>query len=175
AFRAPALIVSGEGKQLVLMPDIDLLEKGSPVKWYMDLDSPKNRLTLGLSDYKVEEHVLYKRKEGAVYLPQKLEFGFTLMVSDKQEDIENPWRKPVAYYWKNWGRSLYESGQPLNTDLETYVEHTYNWAFTNWEEAVWQEFELEGKKVGAPAFIVNVTQSPNYPGEADQREFLSIW
>ena len=29
--------------------------------------------------------------------------------------------------------------------------------------------------VGAPAFIVNVTESPNYPGEVDLREFLSVW
>jgi hypothetical protein len=40
---------------------------------------------------------------------------------------------------------------------------------------VWQEFELDGKRVGAPVFIVNQTQSPNYPGEVNEREFRSIW
>lgn len=29
--------------------------------------------------------------------------------------------------------------------------------------------------MGAPVFIVNVTQSPNYPYEVDEREFRSIW
>lgn len=29
--------------------------------------------------------------------------------------------------------------------------------------------------MGAPVFIVNVTQSPNYPGEINEREFRSIW
>lgn len=174
-FRAPALVVTGEGKELVVMPDLNVLQKGSPVQWYMDMDAPKNKLTLGLSNTQVAEHVLYKRKPGAVYAPQKLEFGFTLMVSDKAEDLQDPWRKPLAFLWKNWGEPLYKAGQPLNTDLEKYVQHTYYWAFDSWKDAVWQEFELNGKKVGAPVFIVNVTQSPNYPGQVDQREFVSIW
>lgn len=55
------------------------------------------------------------------------------------------------------------------------MKHTYNWAFNSWSENVWQQFELDGKKVGAPVFIVNVTQSPNYPGEINEREFRSIW
>jgi len=38
-----------------------------------------------------------------------------------------------------------------------------------------QEFDINGVPVGAPAFIVNVTESPNYPGEVDLREFLSVW
>jgi hypothetical protein len=40
---------------------------------------------------------------------------------------------------------------------------------------VWQEFSLNGKQVGAPVFIVNVTQSPNYKGQAKAREIKSIW
>jgi len=32
-----------------------------------------------------------------------------------------------------------------------------------------------GKQVGAPVFIVNVTQSPNYPGRISEREFRSVW
>ena len=56
-----------------------------------------------------------------------------------------------------------------------YVLHTYNCAFNSLSENVWQQFELDGNKVGAPVFIVNVTQSPNYPGEINEREFRSIW
>ena len=48
----------------------------------------------------------------------------------------------------------------MKESLEKYVQHTYNWAFNSWSENVWQQFELDGKKVGAPVFIVNVTQSP---------------
>ena len=56
-----------------------------------------------------------------------------------------------------------------------YVEHTYAWAFDTWEKAVWQEFALGDKTVGAPVFIVNQTQSPNHPGPVDEREFRSVW
>ncbi len=77
--------------------------------------------------------------------------------------------------WERWGRPLFESGQPLPPDLEPYVEHTYSWAFERWKDNVWQEFEWGGRRVGAPVFIVNVTQSPNYPGEVSEREFRSVW
>lgn len=174
-FRAPALIVSGDGKQLVVVPNLDQMESESPVKWYMDLDAPNNKLTLGLSDYRVEEHVLFKREGPTKIAPQQLEFGFTVMVSDKAEDIENPWRRPLAYFWKNWGEPHFREDVPLETDPDLFVQHTYNWAFKNWEEVVWQEFDIQGKKVGAPIFIVNVTQSPNYTDKAKEREFPSIW
>ena len=96
------------------------------------------------------------------------------ILKDKKS-INNPFRKALSFLWSNWGRDLYKSGNPLDEDLERYVEHTYNWAFNSWSESVWQEFELNGKKVGSPVFIVNVTQSPNYPGEINEREFRSVW
>lgn len=175
SFRAPALIVASDDKQLTIIPDLDILKNGSPAKWYMDLDAPDNKLTLGMSDYKVEEHVLFKRDGGAMYPPGEYKFGFYVMTSDDSASSFNPWRKPLAFFWDRWGQPAYEQGQPVEGSLEPYVEHTYNWAFDSWEENVWQEFNLSGNRVGAPTFIVNVTQSPNYPGKVDEREFRSIW
>ena len=48
-------------------------------------------------------------------------------------------------------------------------------AFETWGKFVWQEFDLGGRRVGAPQFIVNVSQSPDFRGPWFQREFLSIW
>src|SRR5690606_4977065 len=59
--------------------------------------------------------------------------------------------------------------------MDRYVEWTNRWAFNTWEDAVWQEFEIDGHRVGAPAFIVNITESPNYEGTTSLREFLSVW
>ena len=174
-FRAPAMIVSEDQKQLVIIPDLDILQKGSPVKWYMDLDAPDNILTLGSSNDAVREHVLFVRDSGAVYPPGTFEYGFYIIANQDQESIFNPWEKPVSFFWNRWGKALYEQGQPIQGTLEPYVEHTYNWAFHTWKDAVWQEFTLKDKEVGAPAFIVNYTQSPNYPGEVDEREFKSVW
>jgi len=175
-FRAPAILMSDKHKLLVMIPDLDLLKKGSPVPWYMDMNAPQNYLELGMSKSRVEEHVLYVRDKGAVFPAGEVRLGFYLMVSNRSEDIQNPWRSPLQLMWNKWGAPLYRTGEPLHQpDLEPYVKQTYNWAFNNWRPAVWQEFELNGKKVGAPVFIVNVTQSPNYRAPVDEREFRSVW
>ncbi|WP_339653121.1 hypothetical protein [uncultured Salegentibacter sp.] len=176
-FRSPALVVASDTKQLSIVPDIDLLDKEFPGEWYMDLNAPENELILGLSQSRIKEHVLYTRESGAFYTPGKLVFGFYIMTQEKQEGIDNPWRGLNKFFWENWGNKLYEKGEPLSQDdMEPYVKHTYNWAFHNWKDEVWQYFENDkGKEVGAPIFIVNVTKSPNFPGESSEREFVSIW
>jgi hypothetical protein len=173
-FRSPAMIFSDEKQVLTVIPDLKILQKGSPVRWYMDMDAEKNVLTLGMSESKIPEHVLYVRATGAVYPAGKVEFGFYLMKSNEKQDIQNPFRKPLAFLWKNWGHNLYLAGDPLQSDLTPYVEHTYNWAFNTWAKSVWQEFSIDGVKVGAPANLVYMTQSPNYTGETDV-PFLSVW
>ncbi|HEY7818850.1 MAG TPA: hypothetical protein VIG29_11565, partial [Vicinamibacteria bacterium] len=109
------------------------------------------------------------------YAAGKVRLGLLALPSTSPEVRRNPFRPVLSYLWGRYGRSLFESGRPLSGDLTPYVQHTYRWAFETWRDAVWQEFELEGKRVGAPVFIVNQTQSPNYPGEVDEREFRSIW
>lgn len=174
-FRSPALIVSSENKVLTIVPDLFIQQKKTPVRWYMDMDAINNVLTLGMSEYEVTRGLFFKRKAGAVYPAAKIEVGLFLFISDEQEEIRNPWRRSLAFFWTNWGSSMFAQGHPLKPDLEPYVRHTYNWAFNSWEKAVWQEFEWQGRRVGAPVFIVNQTQSPNYPGEVNEREFRSIW
>ncbi len=175
SFRSPALIVRDSHRLLIVIPDLDIMSKGTPVRWYMDLNAERNRLTLGMSRYKVEEHVLYRREPGARYPAGEVEFGFYLMLFDNGEPVSNPWRPVLDFLWSRWGAPLFRQGAPAVGPLERYVEYTYNWAFHTWENSVWQQFELDGKKVGAPVFIVNVTQSPNYPGVVNEREFRSIW
>ncbi len=175
SFRSPALIVAAPSCTLALIPDLELLLERAPVRWYMDLDAPARKLTLGMSDTEVEGHVFYVRKPGAAYPKGKIQFGFFALSSTSPEAARNPFRPVLSFLWERYGRALFRVGRPLKGDLAPYVEHTYRWAFEGWREAVWQEFELEGKRVGAPVFIVNQTQSPNYPGEVDEREFRSIW
>lgn len=174
-FRSPALIVSNSNYSTILIPDLDILGNGSPVRWYMDMDAEKNKLVLGMGDNSVDNHVLFKREKNALYHKGCIEIGFYLLQYSDRESIDNPFRKALSFLWNRWGHQLYSAGEPINEDLERYVEHTYNWAFNSWSENVWQEFELNGRRVGAPVFIVNVTQSPNFPGEINEREFRSVW
>lgn len=175
-FRSPVLILSDASRVLILIPDLDIMKQGTPVRWYMDMDAPAKRLTLGMSNSRVSDHILFERSGGATYpAGKKVEVGFYLMLYSDAETIANPFRKPLEFFWQNWGHDLYQSGEPLQGDLLPFVQHTYNWAFNTWKESVWQQFSLNGKTVGAPVFIANVTQSPNYPGEINEREFRSIW
>jgi hypothetical protein len=174
-FRSPAMICSSADKKLIVIPDIDLFKKVNPVDWYMDMDAVNNILKLGMSESQVREHVLFVRKPGAVYPPGKIEFGFFIIVSDKKEAIFDPWREINSFFWENWGKKEFAALAAGKNVLSNQVNHTYNWAFNTWEKSVWQEFTLKGKQVGAPVFIVNTTQSPNFPGEINEREFRSIW
>ncbi|MDN5204192.1 hypothetical protein QQ008_22560 [Fulvivirgaceae bacterium BMA10] len=173
-FRAPALILASEFKSITVIPDLDSRKK-SKYRWFMDLDAPGNKLSIGISDYVVKEHVLFQKVNTTEFANGEIELSFYIMLSKDKKDIQNPWRKPLEFMWEKWGKPLADNGEPLNRPLETYVDHTYKWAFDSWKDAVWQEFELNSKKVGAPVFIVNITQSPNYSDLVSEREFRSIW
>ena len=173
-FRAPALIVANNEKQLTIIPDLDLMRTKPATKWYMDLDAQNDELTIGLSHNKVTEHVLFERDSG-MCVPPSFEFGFYIMTDTDNSSLENPWRRVLSFQWELWGEPLFKQGEPIAGSLEPYAKHTYNWAFRTWSRNVWQEFELNKKTVGAPVFIVNVTQSPNYTAEINEREFRSIW
>ena len=119
---------------------------------------------------------LFIRKGGAVYAPGKLEFAFYIFIHDDPADLFDPWRKLDSFFWKKWGSECILRRQPLGRkDLEPYVAYTYNWAFNSWKNAVWQNIDINGRKVGGTVFIVNATQSPNYPGKVNEREFRSVW
>ena len=184
-FRSPALIISNANKVLILIPDLDVLsefhekmvslDKEKKPRWYLDLDAPNNQLTIGMCYNRVKEHVLFVKRNGANYPPGEIRIGFYLMYFEDAEVVKNPWRQVLQFLWSRWGEKLYESGQPLRPDLTEHVKLAYKWAFETWKEHVWQEFTINGKKVGAPIFIVNSTQSPNYFKPYIMREPRSIW
>jgi len=173
-FRAPTIILANDSIEFAVIPDLKLI-RNSDVKWYMDLEARTNEIRIGLSKSKVTSHVLFEREPGLIIPPGEFKFGFYVMTTKDPSKLNDPWRMPLDHMWNMYGDSLYKQGQPIKGSLDPYVEHTYNWAFKTWERSVWQEFKIGKKKVGAPVFIVNVTQSPNYPGEAREREFRSIW
>ena len=174
-FRSPAMIVSDAARVLTIIPDLDIMQKGSAVRWYMDMNAEKNVLTLGMCNNEVTSHVLFERASGTVFPKGKIEFGFYIMTSNQAQDIQNPFRKPLAFFWENWGHSLLLAGNPSSGDLLPFVRQTYKWAFDSWGKAVWQEFDIKGKRVGAPVHLVHYTQSPNYPGVPNELYYRSIW
>jgi len=174
-FRSPALIAGRGSDLVVIVPELEIVGKRENNPWFMDYDAPAGKMWLGMTRTSLPAHVLYKKEPGMVFEPGTVELGFFISVYQDEAVPSNPWSRVSRFLWERYGRPLYETGEPVRVPMDTYVRHTYNWAFDTWKDAVWQEFELDGKRVGGPAFIVNVTQSPNYPGEPDLREFLSIW
>lgn len=174
-FRSPALIAAKGSDVLVIVPDLDICGSNPETPWFMDVDAPQRTLALGMSKTTIPEHVRYAKTGGMTFAPGEVSLGFFWTAYRDAATPLNPWRRVSQFLWDRYGRTLYDQGQPLTVPLDRYVEHVYTWAFDTWADAVWQEFEIDGKRVGAPAFIVNVTESPNYPGEVNLREFLSVW
>ncbi len=174
-FRSPALIAAQGSRTLVVVPDLDICGNRADAPWFMDVDAPAHRWWLGLRRTEIGRHVEYRKAGGMTLAAGTLEIGFFVAAYHDADEPRNPWSRVTQFLWERYGRPLYRAGQPHQVPMDRYVAHVYRWAFDTWRDAVWQEFDLDGRRVGAPAFIVNVTQSPNYPGEADLREFLSIW
>jgi hypothetical protein len=174
-FRSPAMIATSGQKVLAIVPDLDLVGQRAGNPWFMDMDAPADKCWLGMTLTDIPVHVGFVKKGGMVIEPGTLELAFFVTAYKDNNDVLNPWRRVADFLWGRWARPLYGMGEPGRVPMDTYVQYTYDWAFDKWKHAVWQEFELAGRRVGAPQFIVNVTQSPNYKGSWFQREFLSIW
>ncbi len=174
-FRAAALIVQRRTATLVIVPALEAVGERPENPWFMDYDAIQRTMWLGMVETEVADHVLFRKVPGMRFAPGTVELSFYIAAYHDRGEVRNPWSRVTSFQWRKWGRPLYEEGEPIGASLENYVRRTYDWAFEGWGDVVWQEFELDGVRVGAPQFIVNVTQSPNYPGQWYQREFLSIW
>jgi len=174
-FRSPALIVQERSTTLAVVPDLDVVGQRPENPWFLDYDATRNSIWLGMVETEIPEHVLFRKTTGMRFLAGTVELSFFVTAYHDRGEIRNPWSKVTGFLWSKWAKPLYDGGEPTRERLDNYVRHTYTWAFDSWGDFVWQEFDLDGVRVGAPQFIVNISQSPNYPGEWYQREFLSIW
>ncbi len=176
-FRSPAIIAANEGRRevLAIVPDLAMVGQRSDAPWFLDLDVRLQRAWLGVTLTDIPVHVGFRKKAGMSIVPGRFVLAFFITAYSADGEPLNPWQKTSQFLWRHFGQPLYVRGEPGTIPLDRYVQHTYDWAFKSWGHAVWQEFAIGGVRVGAPQFIVNVSQSPGYPGPWFQREFLSIW
>jgi len=174
-FRSPAMIVAERARTLAIVPDLDVCCANPETPWYLDYDAPAGVAAIGMSRTSIPIHVLFKKEPGMVLPAGPVTLGFFVTAYEDTGTPRNPWERVSRFLWDRYGRSGFAAGEPNRVPMGRYVRRTYDWAFDGWGDSVWQEFEVDGTRVGAPQFIVNVTQSPNYPGAWEQREFLSIW
>ncbi|MDR0749617.1 MAG: hypothetical protein LBF62_08610 [Tannerellaceae bacterium] len=175
-FRTPALIVQDAQHTLILIPDAENPYMDTGFHIYMDMNAQINQLAIGMSKTTVKEHVLYQKEAGALFSKGAVTLSFYLYHSSGDKQIQtNPFRYVLDFFWSKQGTQMFNRTDLSQSLFEKYCTYSYKWAFDTWKDAVWQEFDMNGKRVGAPVFIVNVTQSPNYPGEINEREMRSIW
>lgn len=172
-FRTPVIMMGDEESIVCALPVLDGVPGGKN-RYYMDLDAPERVLTFGITTTRVGDHVLYHRTSEAVLPAGEFCFRFRLMNLTGEDAIRNPFRPVLAWYWENYGHEQ-SKRLPVMKELFPYVKHTYAWAFERWKDIVWQEFDFNGVRVGAPQMIVITRQSPNYTGVWSLREPLAIW
>ncbi|MCC6524702.1 MAG: hypothetical protein IT373_18745, partial [Polyangiaceae bacterium] len=177
-FRAPAVVACDDAHALALVPDLELCgawPAAATARWYLDLDAPGGTLALGACATETDAHVLFARRAGARFPAGRLVLGCHLFVSSAPSDTASPHRALGAWLWRRHAREAVRAGEPVGPDLEPLVRHAYAWAFSRWEPLVWQELELEGRRVGAPRFIVSLAESPRSGVAASERETRSVW
>lgn len=173
-FRTPALIACGANRMLAVLPDVEALRQPNGNRVFLDLNAQTETYAVGLTTTAVRGHVLYRRTDGATLPAGPFRFSVLLLGSDNPESVENPFRPVLRYYWAQYGQRQSAQLAPLET-LPQYVKRTYDWAFGNWRDRVWQEFDDHGTRVGAPQMIVTVFQSRHYGKPYSIREHVAIW
>jgi hypothetical protein len=179
AFRSPAIIVADERVALAIIPELDDVGTGYRTDWrtWLDYDHPARTIRVAAGDYEVVDHVLY-RSRPCGYRGQKVHLRVHVLSSDKPADVANPYGMAARWLWERYGRKGHAAGATQQAPVSRYADYIMRWAFTpeGWGETVWQEFNLDARRCGAPAFIVDVAQHPSVPKDQRKwREPLSIW
>ncbi len=182
SFRSPALIFANDSTVLALIPDLDDLDalQKAGLRAWLDYDHPSRAITLAVGGYeKGDIHVSYRPVE-IDYASQAVRLRVHVLVSDKQEDRENPFGMAARELWRRWGHPNHAKGGAQLAPLAKYCDYITRWSFTpepnGWGDTVWQSFFIDGRKCGAPAFIVDVAQHPSVPMDQRKwREPRAVW
>ncbi len=179
AFRSPAIVLANRRIAIALVPDLDDVARQytAGVRTWLDYDHPNSTVTLAAGSYKVSGHVLYKRADLS-YAGQSIKLRMHVVTSTAAQDLENPYGLAARWLWNRWGRPRHQVGGSQRASIDTYAKYIARWAFSpeGWGETVWQEFAINGRPCGAPAFIVDVQQHPSVPLEKRRwREQRSVW
>lgn len=180
ALRAPALVFADTKQVVTLIPDIDDIEaaRRQGLRVWLDYDHPARTVTVAVGNYEVGSFHVGYRATSVPYTGQSVSVRVHVLKSERPEDIANPYGLASRWLWAHWGTRRHQQGGSQRAPLSRYAKYVERWTFgpKGWEDTVWQSFTLNGQKVGAPAFIVDVSQHPSIPLEQRRwREQRSVW
>lgn len=180
SLRAPALVFADAKQALALVPDMDDIEaaRRQGLRVWLDYDHPARTVTVAVGNYEVSGFHVGYRATPVQYAGQPVTVRVHVLKSEKAEDRANPYGLASRWLWARWGSPRHREGGSQRAPLSRYAGYVERWTFGpgGWEETVWQEFTVDGQKVGAPAFIVDVAQHPSVPVQQRRwREQRSVW
>lgn len=160
-FRSPAVILQHKELFAALVPDLDTLVEQRPMPTILNLDLKSGAtnaplFAYGFADYVPVDHPhTYYRHDTTmtrrIGIP-KLRYGFQLFLS-AQAPHKRGYRRIAQYLWSRYGHRYLQSPQPQVMPFVEYAKSCYPAAFSyiaNEKNGLkgWQEFELDGQKVG---------------------------
>ncbi|MBD3268315.1 hypothetical protein GF373_16740 [bacterium] len=182
SFRSPAFIFANDDIALALIPDLEDISQcyKNGLEIWMDYHHPSQTITITAGNYTVADiHVTYK-PEILPYNNQDIKCRVHVIASDRPKHIQNPYGMAARWIWRRWGHRLHKHGGSQLAPFHNYLRHVTRWAFTpepnGWGDTVWQEFQIDGRECGAPAFIVDVKQHPSILlNQRRWREPRAVW
>lgn len=182
ALRAPSVVFANDRCALALVPDVDDLRRiqKSGLRTWLDYDDRSRTITAAVGQYRVGGFHVGYQPATLSYSGQEARLRLHVLTSTRRADRENPYRMVSGFLWERWGRAGYQSARTQKAPLTTYSGYITRWAFApeprGWGDTVWQDVTVNGRKAGAPAFIVDVAQHPSVPlAQRRWREQRSIW
>jgi hypothetical protein len=182
SFRSPAVILADGRRVLALIPDVEDVRaaQAAGMRVWMDYDHPRRTVRIAVGAYRVGPfHVAYQAIP-VKYAGQNVRVRLHVVTSERKEDLANPYGMVAQWHWRQSGHAGYDAGGSQRAPFTKYAQYVVNWAFApepqGWGDTVWQQFTIDGRECGAPAFIVDVAQHPSVPMEKRRwREQRSVW
>jgi hypothetical protein len=175
-FRSPAIVLADRRRAIAFVPDLDDVAGARDLMPWLDYDHPRRRIGFGGGTYEPTGHTFFQRRE-LEYRGQRAKLRLHVLSSARKADVADPFRMTARFLWRRWGRDLFRRSK-ASAPASRYLEHVVRWAFSSegWGDEVWQSFDLDGERVGAPVFIVDVGRHPSVPpAERTWREPRAIW
>ncbi len=132
-FRSPAIILTYKLSAVSVIPDLNEIKLHSETPYYLDLNFSQNGIfvSYGLSNYKVNRHVYYERRDSSFRLPGNMELGLYIISSDHSSSA-SILRKTDSLIWNTFGTNYLKSLSPQVLPFYRYAEEGYKMALSKY-------------------------------------------
>lgn len=133
AFRSPAIILTKNQTAASIIPDLEKINAYHQTPYYLDVkfSDDNTSVTYGLSNYQVDKHVYYERKDSLFTLPTKIELGLYI-ISSEQSSPSDILAKTNSLLWNTFASHYVDSLSPQVLPFREYAEKGYDMALSKY-------------------------------------------